>query len=63
MGRDKRSKLHPYAVLGEMLARELDSQPARFSWRRKRLRQAMRARLALQLTEPRDAPQSRTPAG
>jgi hypothetical protein len=54
--------LHPYAVLGAMLAEELDSPPPRFSRRRKRLRAAMRLRLAHLAGEP-ERPRSQAPHG
>jgi hypothetical protein len=42
---------HPFVVLGTILARELDAPPPRFSRKRKRLREAIRARLATLVTE------------
>ena len=51
--------LHPYAILGTMLAQELDSPPPRFSRKRKRLRAAMRLRLARLVTEPGPGPERR----
>lgn len=42
---------HPFVVLGKILASELDAPPPRFSRKRKRLREAMRARLAALLVE------------
>jgi hypothetical protein len=52
MGKRKRNEVHPYAVLGAVLAGELDARPPRLSRRRKRLRAAIRARLALLAAEP-----------
>ncbi|MGH3005420.1 MAG: hypothetical protein ACRDOS_05865 [Gaiellaceae bacterium] len=46
MGKRDGPELHPYAVLGALLASELDARPPRLSRKRKRLRTAMRARLA-----------------
>lgn len=52
MGKRNASDMHPYAVLGGLLAGELDARPPRFSRKRKRLRAAMRARLAALAAEP-----------
>jgi hypothetical protein len=46
------TEVHPYAVLGALLAGELDARPPRLSRKRKRLRAAMRARLAALAVEP-----------
>jgi hypothetical protein len=55
------AELHPYAILGELLAAELDARPPRLSRKRKRLRAAMRLRLA-RLIEPQRS-QAETPEG
>jgi hypothetical protein len=47
-----RTEFHPYAVLGAVIARELDAPEPRFSRKRKRLRAAIRARLAALVVEP-----------
>ncbi len=52
MGKRHASEVHPYAVLGALLAGELDARPPRLSRKRKRLRAAMRARLAVLAAEP-----------
>ncbi|MGH3031494.1 MAG: hypothetical protein ACRDNE_12180 [Gaiellaceae bacterium] len=52
MGKRHATEVHPYAVLGALLAGELDARPPRLSRKRKRLRAAMRARLAVLVTEP-----------
>jgi hypothetical protein len=39
-------EVNPYRILGALLVAELSAPPPRFSRRRKRLRAAMRARLA-----------------
>jgi hypothetical protein len=52
MGKRGTSEMHPYAVLGALLAAELNARPPRFSRKRKRLRAAMRARLAVLAAEP-----------
>ena len=46
MDQRRLGNLHPYVVLGTLLAEELDSPPPKDSDRRKRLRAAMRLRLA-----------------
>jgi hypothetical protein len=46
MDRNRLGDLHPYVVLGTLLAQEMDSPPPRNSSKRKRLRAAMRLRLA-----------------
>jgi hypothetical protein len=52
VGRRDVTKLHPYAVLGAVLADELDAMPPRVSRKRKRLREAMRARLGAAFLGP-----------
>ena len=51
MGKRSVIEMHPYADLGGMLADELDARPPRLSRKRKRLRAAMRARLAVLAVE------------
>ncbi|MGH3090834.1 MAG: hypothetical protein ACRDOG_00675 [Gaiellaceae bacterium] len=60
MGKRDAIEVHPYAALGALLAGELDARPPRFSRRRKRLRAAMRARLALIAAGP-EPVQARAP--
>ena len=52
MGKRSVIEMHPCAVLGGILAGELDARPPRLSRKRKRLRAAMRARLAVLAVEP-----------
>jgi hypothetical protein len=59
---EKLGDYHPYLVLGALLAEELDSPPPRFSRKRKRLRAAMRLRLAHLATEA-ERPRSQAPHG
>jgi hypothetical protein len=63
---ERLADLHPYAVLGALLVKELDSPPPRFSRKRKRLRAAMRLRLAHLAAGPdrrrSEAPQGQGPA-
>ena len=52
MGKRSVIEMRPYAVLGGILAGELDARPPRLSRKRKRLRAAMRARLGVLAVEP-----------
>ena len=51
MGKRNAIEMHPYAVLGGLLAGEPDAGPPRLSRKRKRLRAGMRARLAVLAVE------------
>jgi hypothetical protein len=51
MGDRGATSMHPYAVLGALLAGELDARPPRLSRRRKRLLAAIQARLAVLAVE------------
>ena len=52
MGKRESPEVHPYAVFGALLAAELDVTPPRLSRKRKRLRAAIRSRLATLVAEP-----------